>query len=299
MFRIVFRNTVCGAALLAVAGCGTQVGQDASRDFNAALQQIGSGSLFQDGYLDNEADVCLAQRREMAENGSFFDPEIVQSTLLGAASGGLIAALTGESVLAGAAIGAGLGLAAGYLNKLQAEGLNGTQIASRARGEVASDNRRIDDLIQSFDAVSDCRKREAAAVQTAYNNRDIGRDEALAQMAEVRGRFSEDRTKFKEIAEQISDKSENNAAIYNDIAADSGGNALVVQEYSRGKRSAQVARTPAVKQAGTEEGSLAADEQEVAALQRECLTNVKKRDDCFEKVAEAEEVEGEIELDLS
>ncbi|MEM7544016.1 MAG: hypothetical protein AAF367_00625 [Pseudomonadota bacterium] len=299
MLKSTIRMSVCGATLLAVAGCGTQVGQSASRDFNAAITQIGSGSLFSDGYLDDKTDACYARRQALAEEGSFFDPEIVQSTLLGAGSGVVVALLTGENVLAGAAIGAGLGLAAGYLGKLQQEGLNGTQIASRASSDVRKDNEQIDDLIRSFDQLSDCRKGEGATIQAAFNNGNIDQATAKEQMAGVRARFAEDRAKFKEIAEQISDKSENNAAIYNDIAADSGGKALEVQAYNRGQQSARVTRAPAQKTAGTKEGSLTADKSEVDALQRECLTNVKKRDDCFDKVAEAEEVEGDLELDLS
>ncbi len=299
MLRQAYKISVCGAVAFAIAGCSTQVGQNASRDFGSVVNSVGSGGLFNSGYLSDTSDVCLAQRQEMADKGSLFDPEVLKTALLGAGSGGLLAALSGENVLAGAAIGAGLGLAAGYLNKLQKDGLNGTQIASRARDDIRTENRKIDELIRAFDEVSDCRKNEGKVIQRAYNKGDLKKADAQTQMAEVRERFAEDRAKFKEIAEQISDKSENNAAIYNDIAADSGGNALEVKSYRAGKKSAKVRRKTATKQAGTEEGSLKANNKEVKALQRECLTNVKKRDDCFDKVAEAEEVEGDLSLDLS
>jgi len=299
MLKRMYRMSVCGVALFAVAGCSTQVGQGMSRDFNAAITELGSVSLIGGTYLADKSDACFDERQQMAEKGSIFDEAIVQSTLLGGASGALVAALPGENVLVGAAIGAGLGLAAGYLGKLQKEGLNGTQIASRARDDIRTENRRIDELIVAFDQVSACRKNEGRAIQSSFNSGATNRETAQAQMAEVRERFAEDRSKFKEIAEQISEKSENNAAIYNDIAADSGGNALEVQSYRAGKKSAKVTRKRATKQAGTQEGSLKAEKKEVNALQRECLTNVKKRDDCFDKVAEAEEGEGDIALDLS
>ena len=299
MLRQTYKMTVCGAVVFAIAGCSTQVGQNASRDFGSVVNSVGSGSLFNSGYLSDASDVCLAQRQEMADKGSLFDPEIMQTALLGAGSGALIAALSGRNVLVGAAVGAGFGLAAGYLNKLQEDGLNGTQIASRARSDIRTENKKIDELIRAFDKVSACRKDEGKAIQRAYNRGEIKKADAQSQMAEVRKRFAEDRSKFKEIAEQISDKSENNAAIYNDIAADSGGKALEVKSYRAGKKNATVSRKSATKQAGTEEGSLKANNKEVKALQRECLTNVKKRDDCFDKVAEAEEVEGDLSLDLS
>ena len=169
----------------------------------------------------------------------------------------------------------------------------------RVRGDIASDNRRIDALLASFDRLSDCRKRQAAGVQGAYGAGTITRETAETQMAGVRSKFAEDRAKFREIADAISEKSRNNAALYNDIAADNGGNALVVQEYKPRATTARVTKAPAKKEAGTEGGSLKADKSEVNALQRDCLTNVKKRDDCYEKVAEAEEVEDDLALDLS
>lgn len=297
MLKTACKASIGGLMLISLSGCATEVGQNMQRDFDAAVTQIGSGSLFTGGYLD-KSDACYDQRAAMAEEGSFFDPDIVQATLLGAAAGGVVAALTGENVLVGAAIGGGLGLAAGYLGKLQSEGLNGTQIATRARTDIAAENTRIDKLIGTFDELSACRKGEASAIQAAYDAKTIDQATAEVQMGEVRSRFREDRMKFKEIAEQISDKSENNAAIYNDIAADSGGGALEVKPYKPRQRSARVTKRTPPKTAGTQEGSLQADKSEVKALQRECLTNVKKRDDCFDRVAKAEDAEDDIELDL-
>lgn len=287
------------AAIFALASCSTPVGQKMSADFNALTDELGSVSLFSDGYVGDGDDVCFAERRSLAEEGSPFDSKVVQSTLLGAASGGLIALVTGQSVAKGVVIGAGLGLAAGYLSKLQEEGLNGNQITQRVRGEVREDNRRIDRLLVAFDRLSDCRKREAATVQAAFNDGSIDRATAEERMAEVRGRFAEDRQKFREIADAISEKSRNNAALYNDIAADNGGRALEVQEYRRGRSGGVVRRKTAQKEAGTEEGSLVANKSEVNGLQSDCLTNVKKRDDCYKKVEEAEDLEEDIELDIT
>lgn len=292
-----FRIATGAVALMALASCSTPVGQGMSRDFNAAVSQLSTVSLFSDGYLSDTSDVCFSQRQEMAENGSVFDSEVVQKALLGAAGGGFMALVTGGNVARGAAIGGGLGLAAGFLSKLQEEGLNGTEITQRVRTEVREDNRRIDMLIASFDDLSDCRKREAASIQSAFNAGNIDKDAAQTQMAGVRDRFGEDRRKFKEIADAISEKSRNNAALYNDIAADNGGKALQVREYRKGSRSVR-ASGRAQKEAGTAEGALVANKAEVNRLQDDCLTNVKKRDDCYEKVAKAEEVEDDIELDL-
>lgn len=298
MINRAMKASVSCLAIFALTACGTPVADNIGRDFDRLTSELGNVSLFEDGYVSDASDRCISQRRAMAEEGSFFDTEILRSALLGAAGGAATAALTGQSVGKGALIGAGLGLAAGYLNKLQSEGLSGTQIASRVGGEVADENRRIDRLINAFDDISACRKAEAAAIQSAFNAKTINRETAEEQMAGVRTKFAEDRAKFKEIALKIDEKSKNNAAIYNDIAADSGGNELEVREYNRGKKSTKVNKRRPKKSAGTEEGSLQANKSEVNSLQRECLTNVQKRDDCFDKVAEAEEVEGDLDLDL-
>ncbi len=297
MLKRILMNGTAGLALLSLVGCGTPIGDKMSQDFNALVTQLSSVSLFSDGYLADKSDRCFAQRTGLAENGQAFDPKLLEATLLGAIAGGGSAVLTGGSVARGALIGAGIGLAAGYLRKLQEDGLNGNEIAMRARGDIQKDNARIDALLVSFDALSACRRQEASTIQSAYNAKTIDRPTADAQMATVRQKFSEDRAKFREIAEAISSKSDDNAAIYNVIAADSGANALEVQEYRPGRRSASLTRKSSTP--GTEDGSLKAGNRELNALQKETLTNVQKRDDCFEKVMAAEEVEGGMTLDIS
>lgn len=294
--------------MLSLAGCNSQIGQQFSQDFAQLKQdfstewgnlrsELSNGTLFSDGYLKEDGtDVCAEQRLAMAESGKFFDTKLVQAAVAGAAVGGILAVATGENVLVGAAVGGGVALAGTYLLEAQADGLNGSQIANKARGDISTENKRIDKLIDSFDDLSNCRKREAAAIQSKYNAGDLSRNDAEAQMASVRARFGEDRAKFKSMAERISQNSDNYAAVYNDIAADSGGRALEVREYKAQQQSATVTNRPATKVAGTEEGSLTAPSSDVDKLQEDCLTNVQKRDDCFERVEMSAAVEGEMTL---
>lgn len=303
------RATASSIVLLSVAGCNSTIGQQIAQDWRDARAGFGQewsklrselsrGTLFSDNYLKDENDVCAGERLAMADKGKFFDKQLVQAAAAGAVAGGLLALATDQNVVAGAAIGAGLGLAGGYLAKLQSEGLNGTQIASQARSDISAENKRIDELIASFDDLSDCRKREAAAIQAQFDSGSISRNDAEAQMSGVRNRFGEDRRKFQQIADQISDNSDNYAAVYNDIAADSGGQALQVNEYKAGQDSAEVSSQSAKKVAGTAEGSLTADSAQVEGLQEDCLTNVQKRDDCYDRVEMAAVEEEEISLDL-
>lgn len=297
--RLSLKSSASGLVLVSMlAGCAGGPGGQMGTDFDNFLTQIGSVGLFSDGYLSDSSDACATQRSRMAETGSFFDNDVVRATLLGAATGGLTSILTGEDIATGILVGGAIGLAGGYLAKLAQDGLSGAEITNRARSDIQTDNRRIVELINAFDSLSDCRKAEAAAIQSAFNSGALTQAEANEQMAGVRDRFREDRLKFKEIADGISDKSDSNAAIYNEIAADNGGRALEVREYRPRATSTVVRRTPPPKQTEVADGALAASQSDVEALQRECLTNVERRDDCFEKVAEAEDVEGELELDL-
>ncbi|MEM9043271.1 MAG: hypothetical protein AAGC81_01145 [Pseudomonadota bacterium] len=283
------KSTAAIAVVFCLAGC---------QGVEQSLDQAGAqfGSLFSDEYLADKQDVCFRQRETLAQEGQFWDPDVVQATLLGAGAGALTALVTGENVLVGAAIGGGLGLATGYLAKLQSEGLSGNEITSTARTDIDTANKNIDALLVAFDNLSACRRDEARAVQLRLNAKTTTREQAEAEMAGVRERFREDRLKFEELAMQIADNSNSYTAIYNDIAADNETGALEVKEYKRGKKSATVKKAPPKKTAGTEEGSLKADKQEVEALQRDLLTNVQKRDETFEKVAAAEEAEEEFEL---
>jgi hypothetical protein len=267
------------------------------------FDSVTSGSFFGDAYLKDTSDPCIAQRRAMADQGSFFDKELIVAAAtgaaLGAATGGLIAAVSGQNVLAGAAIGGGLGLAGGYLAKLYGEGLDGDGIIGHAFNDVAAENRKIDALLVSFRSLKSCRLNEARAIQAAYNAKTIDKAQAQAQMAGVRMRYDQDVAKLDQIAMQISENTESYAAVYNEIAADNNAGALEVQDYREGAPSAKVTRKTPPRKSSTPQGSLqASNKQNVEKLQDECLTNVRKRDECIEEIQASKKDTEEMELDL-
>lgn len=290
--------------LLGLAGCNTSdVGGalgSVSTSLVGGFETLTSGALFSDEYLADRTDLCFRQRTAMAEQGSFFDKELVAGAVGGAASVGLIAALRGDNVWQNALIGGASGLAGGYLTKLVQDGRSGDAIVGQAFGDVQAENQRIDSLNGSFRALRECRLEEGRAIQAAYSAGTLSQADAQARMSEVRRKFGEDIAKFREIAAQISENTEGYAAIYNEIAADNRSGALEVREYKPGRKSVHLKRNAPKKQTATPPGRLKAENKgQVKKLQDECLTNVRKRDETIEEIRKAEAGEETLELDLA
>ena len=298
------RTSAALALVLTLSGCNTtQVGNalnDVGSSIAGGFEALTSGAFFSDGYLANRSDACFQQRQAMAEHGSFFDKELVAATLGGAAVGGLVAAIRGDNVLEGALIGGAVGLAGGYLLKLQRDGQSADSIIGQAFGDVQAENRKIDNLLGSFRSLKTCRQDQGRTIQASYNAKTIDKVAAQEQMANVRTLYNEDVAKFRQIAEQIAENTDSYAAIYNEVAADNQASTLEVKEYRKGRRSTRVRRKTPKKQAGTAPGSLrASNRRNVDKLQDECLTNVRKRDEVIEEIQQAEKGGDELGLDLA
>lgn len=304
MIRTAARTGAAFALVLGMSSCNTtQVGSTLNQvgsSIAGGFDTLTSGALFSDGYLANRSDACFAQRQALAEHGSFFDKELVVATAGGAVAGGLIAALRGEEVWKGALIGGAVGLAGGYLLKMQQEGRSADSIIGQAFDDVAAENRKIDNLLVSFRSVKACRNNQASGIQSAYNAKSIDKATAQEQMAGVRALFAEDTAKFREISTQIAENTDSYTAVYNEIAADNRAGTLEVKEYKKGRKSARVSKRRAKKSAGTPKGSLrASNKKQVSKLQDECLTNVRKRDEVIAEIQQAEKGGDELEIDLA
>lgn len=301
------RSSAALVLVLGLTGCSAGgVGNtlsDVGSSIAGGFDTLTSGSLFSDEYLANRSDVCFSQRQAMAEHGSFFDEGLVVATVGGAATGavagGLIAALRGDEIWKGALIGGAVGAATGYLGKKLADGADADSIIGQAFGDIATENRKIDDLLRSFRSLKDCRQAEGRAVQGAYNAKKLDKAAAQTQMAAVRASYSADVSKFREIADQIAENTDSYAAIYNEVAADNNAQSLEVREARKGRSSAKLSRKRPKKTAKTPPGSLKARKKKnVKKLQDECLTNVRKRDECIDEIRSAEKQSDDIELDL-
>lgn len=304
MIHHAFKPAVALAVVLGLSGCNTtQVGNalgEAGSAIAGGFDTLTSGAFFSDGYLNDRSDACFAQRQSLAENGSFFDKELVTAAVGGAVAGGLIAAVRGDEVWKGALIGGAVGLAGGYLLKMQEEGRSPDSIIGQAFGDVEAENRKIDELLVSFRSLKSCRQDQARGIQSAYNAKSIDKTTAEGQMANVRTLFNQDIAKFRELSVQISENTDSYASIYNEIAADNRSGTLEVKEYKKGRRSARVRKKTPKKAAGTPQGSLkATNRRKVSQLQGEVLTNVRKRDEVIQEVQQAEAGSEDVGLDLA
>lgn len=297
--RLILRSTTGLFLLLSVSSCTSEPMMQMQSDMARLFDGVTSFNLFSDDYLDPK-DACYAERQTMAEQSRFFDAqqEIGEAIAVGIVAGVVTGLITRdvETGVAVGAIAAGTKLAAAYIQSMRRQGLNSSQITHRVSGDIEAENERIDALVKAFDEVDKCRQREAKEIKNNYSDKKIDRAEAEKQMLEVRTRRNEDVAKFQQIAEQIDTNSRNYAAIYNDIAADNGGRGLVVEEPRKKVRRPRRAE----KTAGTAQDSLAGvSKADVRKLERDCLRNVRKRDDTFKRVERAKEDSEEISLDTA
>ncbi|WP_281684826.1 SH3 domain-containing protein [Thalassobaculum salexigens] len=206
----------------------------------AACQTTNVGSMLPGGYLSDKADVCYSQRAALDSTGNTFETEVLRNVLIGAAGGVAVAAVTGQSMVKGGLIGAAAALAGTFLYNLQDNYSNPAELTDAAIKNVREENKRIDLLLTRFDALKTCRTDEAATIRVDLKANRITRSEAQIKMDGVKQRYQEDINQLDRIAKNIGKRTEGYAAVYNQIAADNGGNQLVVEQPS-GNRSSTVA----------------------------------------------------------
>ncbi|MEO1091715.1 MAG: hypothetical protein AAFX81_13850 [Pseudomonadota bacterium] len=282
------RASVALVALsLGVAGCTPTV--DA---VNRGFARLGSGS-----FASQTADpACYVDRGKVAEFEEYFDKTLVAATFGGAIVGGIAGAAAGGgdigSILAGAAIGGTAALAGTYISKLQGGGAY--QALQTALTDVRTENQRVDQFNAALRALKNCRLAEARQIRTEFLDGAMSKEAAEAQMAAVRTRHDQDIAQGRKVADSISARTDQYVMAYNTIAADNGyrGLEVIAPQPRQRTRSVRVASAPKATPANDEANSFAMDSAErndIAELQEECITNVQKRDDCFETLAEAED----------
>lgn len=282
------RNAVgCLVILGVVAGC-TQAERD---QLGAKARELGGGIVNSienafGGYIDDR-DVCVDERRTMVDSASTFDQDTLRVFVLATGGGMLTGMLTGD-VATGVAAGAAI-LGAHYLGRYLQEGKSGTDVTRAVSSDVSTANDRIDQVLAAFKSIDDCRRRQAADIRNRLGIGAIGREQAQAEMADVRARRQQDIEQFRRLADNISTSTEAYVAAYNEIAADNGRRGFDIREDGR-----------IVKSRSRAEGTLEGDQlagasaAEMNRLERDCLTNVRKRDDCFELADNAEEEQDEF-----
>ncbi|MDB5412720.1 MAG: hypothetical protein JWR10_1055 [Rubritepida sp.] len=207
--RPLHRATAFLTASLVLAGCATtQAGR------------IGG---------DDGRDACRAQLVALDSTGDYYGEDILQGAAIGALGGAAIGGLaTGNwrGALIGAAVGGATGAAVGYYSALQRQARDQQAIFAQMSNDLSRENAQLDRTQVAFDQLTDCRLRTASRVRDLVKSGRMDRNQGLAQMAEIRGRFQSD----IQIAQRINGSITSRGAQF-DTAFDSalpGGKASVM-----------------------------------------------------------------------
>ncbi|MEO1494452.1 MAG: hypothetical protein AAFV19_20080 [Pseudomonadota bacterium] len=294
----------------------TGLGAMAALGLLAACQggQIqGAGNPLESGrplFLADQSDPCFPERQEMERYGE--EVKSTFDTLLdaGFAVGGVLESLRQTGRVGGTFGSGGVTVSGGYIEALRNESGTILDLVRNAARDVDVENQRIDALLAAFDTLTACRKAGAAAIRSDYQARKIDRATAEAAMGALRSAYAEDIARFREISAEVAKNTDTFAEVYNDIAADNDGDALVVGPYRKevfetGKPTAKVVKRRPQKRV-SKKGSLKVEapapqaKPEVDNLQEKLLTNVRKRDEVINRVETAsDDVDGLGDLDLA
>ena len=194
-----------GVSVVAVTGllCGCAPGAMTTQS-----QRIG---------VDDGTDSCRPQLVALDSTGNFFGAQILQGaavgTGVGALSGGLIGGLaTGNwrgaafGALAGGVAGGVIGGSSAYWSALQQQRMDQASLYSRVSLDLENENVQIDKTQLAFDQLTDCRYRQAQAINADYMSHRIDRPTAEAAMALVRQRAAKDLQLAKLINQQMQDR---------------------------------------------------------------------------------------------
>lgn len=157
------------------------------------------------GY-DDGTDSCRPQLVALDFTGNFFGPQILTGAAVGAAGGALIGGLASgnwRGALIGAGAGGLTGAAVGYWAALQQQQQDQAALYAHVSGDLTRENAQIDKTQLAFDQLTDCRYRQAAAINAAYAAHQINRGRAEADMAVVRQRAQRDVALAQQINQQI------------------------------------------------------------------------------------------------
>lgn len=166
---------------------------------------------------DDGTDTCRPQLVALDSTGDFFGASILKGAAIGAAGGALTGGLIGGLATGnwrGAAIGAAAGAVTGgviggsaaYWNSLQQQRMDQAMLYTQVTGDLQREAVAIDKTQLAFDMLSECRYRQARAINADYQARRIDRATAEAAMGRVRQRAAKDIQLAKLINQQIQER---------------------------------------------------------------------------------------------
>lgn len=155
-------------------------------------------------------DVCHDQRAALRSYGDYFAQDMLVGGALGAAAGGIVGAVTHQSVgttlgltAAGFAVGAGAGYWAAVEQKNSDMAARERQVTS----DIDAENHKIDGAQAAFNDLIRCRREEAAHLRADVAAGRISQTDGDKQMADIRSRYDDDIALGKRVGASISSHS--------------------------------------------------------------------------------------------
>lgn len=240
-------------------------------------------------YVRESSDpACHARRSELVAYREFFDEALIAIGAGGGLIGFLDAVRRGENPVEGGLKGAAVAVALGYLSKYS--GVGPYQAINAMVTDVEAENAKLAAFNVTLTALLDCRRQEADGINARFRAGTLDRAAAETAMVAVRERQQADIEVAEAIAASITSRTESYAAAYNEIAAANNVGGLEVREYRSGQDSVRRTRVPVARAPQSQQESLrlanASDRRAIGKLRDDCVTNVRRRDDCLKTVTQ-------------
>lgn len=169
------------ATTLALTGCGNK------------LESYGSSPV--------SNDTCVTYRQPLIDTEKQYNDELAQDVAIGAVGGALIGAIAGggRGAAIGAAAGALTGAAAAYYRNQQQKARNQAELQSLIDKDAATGQQYMGRLGSAVRNLSACRNRQVADARAQYQNKQITRDQAKAQLNAIGLAVGQDRQLIQEV----------------------------------------------------------------------------------------------------
>ena len=168
-------------AALALTGCGNK------------LESYGSSPV--------NNDTCVTYRQPLIDTEKQYNDELAQDVAIGAVGGAVIGAIAGggRGAAIGAAAGALTGAAASYYRNQQKKARNQAELQSLIDSDATNGNQAMGRLGNAVRNLSACRNRQVADTRAQYQNKQITRDQAKAQLNSINLAVGQDRQLIQEV----------------------------------------------------------------------------------------------------
>lgn len=153
---------------------------------------------------DDGSDICRANVVALDSTGDFFAEDMLKGAVVGAATGGLFAALSGgsgEDIVKAVAIGGVVGAVSGYYESRMKQGRDQGVLAISK--DLTRQGEELDRANTAVNALVACRVKQRDRIRIDYATKRISRSEAQARWGELQEQVKRDNNLMQMVAENI------------------------------------------------------------------------------------------------